>query len=293
MKLPPRPRLQEYKAGPVPWGRVRLLCLLLALCLLPWRAGAADRPLTFGLPPYANPAGLQRQFSPLAAYLTRALGRPVEITLAANYISHVMNLGRGRIDIGYMGPSPYVKTKDKFGGIELLVRLRQQGEKNNRMVIVTRADDPATSLADLAGRSFAFGDYQSFGSHFLPRYLLAENGVPIKKLVAYDFVGSHDNVILSVLHGDFDAGGARYDIFDRYRERPLKIIYGPVPFPPHVIVCRSSLPRALKEKLKSALLQVADPHIYQSISPAMTGFAPVADRDFALARKVIDEIESR
>ncbi len=273
---------------------ILIFFILLTWATFPWQAFSASKePLTFGLPPYANPAGLYESFSPLASYLAKAVGRPVEIILAANYISHVMNLGRGRIDIGYMGPSPYVKTKDKFGGIELLASLRQEGERNNRMVIVTRADNPVSALADLAGKSFAFGDYQSFGSHFLPRYLLTQNGVPVKRLVAYDFVGSHDNVILSVLHGDFDAGGARLDIFNRYQGRALKILYGPVPFPPHVLVCRSSLPSALKRKLKEALLHIPDPRIYKRINPAMTGFGPVADSDFALARKVIDFIESR
>jgi len=254
---------------------------------------AAKESLTFGLPPFANPSVLQDNFSPLVEYLARAVDQPIEITFSPNYISHVMNLGRGRIDIGYMGPSPYVKTKDKFGGIELLAQFQQKEKGNNQMVIFTRSDSDVTTLSDLKGKTFAFGDYQSFGSHFLPRFLLNNHDIPLKKLAAYDYVGSHDNVLLSVLHRDFDAGGVRLDIFNKYRDRELKIIYGPVTIPPHALVCRSSLPEKVKRKLKEALFALDDPLIYKKINPAMTGFGPVQDRDFALARKVIDVIESK
>lgn len=276
--------------------RLRLPSLLLLFSFFSISANsfaAANDTLTFGLPPFANPSVLQENFSPLVNYLARAVGRPIAITFSPNYISHVMSLGSGTIDIGYMGPSPYVKTKDKFGGIELLAQFRQEEKGNNQMVIFTRRDSDIAALADLEGKTFAFGDYQSFGSHFLPRFLLNRHDIPLKKLAAYDYVGSHDNVLLSVLHRDFDAGGVRLDIFNKYRDRELKIIYGPAKIPPHALVCRSSLPEDVKRKLKEALFALDDPLIYRKINPAMTGFDPVQDRDFALARKVIDYIESK
>lgn len=270
-----------------------ILTMLSITLALPCRHVTARESLTFGFPPFANPSVLQQNFSPLVAYLANAVGQPIKITFSPNYITHVMSLGQGQIDIGYMGPSPYVKSKDKFGGIELLAKFQQKENSNNQMVIFTRADGDAKNLVDLAGKTFAFGDYQSFGSHFMPRFLLNSHDVPLKKLAAYDYVGSHDNVLLSVLHGDFSAGGVRLDIYNKYKDRNLRIIYGPVTFPPHVLVCRSSLPKELKSKLQHALLNISNPQIYKSINADMTGFAPVDDRDFFLARKVIDTIESK
>ena len=221
-----------------------VLILARASCL----AGTKET-LTLGLPPFANPSVLQHNFMPLAQYLSSAIGQPVTLTFSPNYISHVMRLGRGEIDIGYVGPSPYVKVKDKFGGVELLARLQFENDSNNQIVFVTGKQSSIKAISDLAGKTFAFGDYQSFGSHFLPRYLLHENGLPVKDLTAYDYVGSHDNVVLSVLHGDFDAGGVRFDIFKKYEDRPLRIIYGPEKFSPHVLVCRTTLPDNLKKEI--------------------------------------------
>lgn len=275
-----------------------LLCrlLLLICCLLPApppAGAAAEPPLRFGLPPFANPAMLHESFTPLARSLAAASGREVRLTLSPNYSSLIRSLGEERIDLAFVGPSPYVKAQDNFGSIELLVRLNMKEQVNDKVVIVTRADSGVNSLADLAGKSFAFGDYQSFGSHFMSRAILTEHGVPPGRLAAYDYVGSHDNVALSVLHGDFAAGGLRLDIFRKYRAPALKIIYGPVEIPPHALVCRASLPTELKERLRRHLLELRDPAILTAIDPALEGFGPVADRDFALARRVIGHIEAR
>jgi phosphonate transport system substrate-binding protein len=115
----------------------------------------------------------------------------------------------------------------------------------------------------------------------------------MKDLVAYDFVKSHDNVILSVLHGDFAAGGARLDVFGKYADRPLRVLAGPFLTPPHALVCRTDLEPGLKDKLRQSLLALTDPGVLASIDPAMLRFDPVTDRDFDQARAIIDYIEAR
>jgi len=270
--------------------------LLITLCFLLLGKGiclAENNTLYFGLPPFANSATMQRNFEPLAKYLSQKLEQPVELTFSPNYITHIMNLAQGRIDIGYVGPSPYVKIHDRYKNIELLAKLKMKESINDQVVIVTRDDNDIKNLQDIVGKTFVFGDHHSYGSHFMPRYLLFNNGVPLKNLAAYDYVGSHDNVILSVEHGDFDAGGIRFDIFQKYNDRSLRIIHGPSAIPPHVLVCRSSLPDILKEKLRLTLLSVTNPKVFKTINPAMLGFSPVTDEEFGQARKVIDFIESR
>jgi phosphonate transport system substrate-binding protein len=254
---------------------------------------AESNELSFGIPPYANPAVVYEDFNPLVAYLSESIGKPIRIVIARNYIDHVMKLGSGEVDMGFVGPSPYVKVKDKFGGIELLARMRMEGEINDRMVIIAHRDSGIDSISELRGKTFAFGDHQSFGSHFLPRYVLNNNGIELKDLKAYDYVKSHDNVALSVLHGDFDAGGIREDIYIKYRNRPLKVIEGPISIQPHVIVCRSALGAELKKRLRAALVALEDKSILKALNPAMEGFYPVEDGEFDRAREVIEFIESR
>lgn len=269
--------------------------LVLLLSLLPPSPVFAGEPsqLTFGVYPYDTPSQIHQGFEPLLKHLSAELGIPVRIVIAPNYMSHIINIGEGRVDLGFMGPSPYIRAKDKYGGVELLARLLMRGDKNDRLVIVSHKDSGVNSLRDLKGMTFAFGDFQSFGSHFYPRYLLHRNNVKLKDLKSYDFLGSHSKVVLAVSHRDFDAGGVREDIYEKYQDRPVKVIAGPFTIPPHVIVCRTGLPEQVKTRLKEILLRIADKSILHSIDPSLERFGPVKDKDFQQARDVVEFIEDR
>jgi phosphonate transport system substrate-binding protein len=270
------------------------IAVFFALHMLLSTASAAEPShLTFGLYPYDTPTQIYQNFEPLMQYLSKELGIPVKIVIAPNYMSHIINIGEGRVDLGFMGPSPYIRAKDKYGSVELLARLLMSDNKNDRLVIIAHKDSGIKNLKDLRGKTFAFGDYQSYGSHFYPRYLLNKSGVKLKDLKSYDFLGSHSKVILAVSHKDFDAGGVREDIYEKYRDRPVKIIAGPLTIPPHVIVCRKDLSPQIKARAMAALLALRDKGILQGIDPALERFGPVRDWDFKQARKVVSYIEDR
>ncbi|MBU0675898.1 MAG: phosphate/phosphite/phosphonate ABC transporter substrate-binding protein [Proteobacteria bacterium] len=249
--------------------------------------------LIFSTHPFTNPTAIHKRFEPLVSYLAQKTGVNISIRIAPSYLAHIKALGSGEADLGFAGPSPYVRMKDKYGGIELLARFKFIDDQNDKVVLITGSASQLKTIRDLKGKSFAFGDHQSFGSHFMPRWVLHENGVSLHDLTAYDFVKSHDNVILSVLHGDFDAGGVRQDVFEKYADRPLRVLAGPFAIPPHVLVCRTSLSTELKVNLKQGLLAMKERVILDQINGQLTGFEPVKDSDFDQARKIMGFIESR
>lgn len=249
--------------------------------------------LTFGIHPYDSPTKIHKDFGPLMKKLSEEVGIPFKIVVVPNYMSFIKSVGEGRIDVGFMGPSPYVKVKDKYGGIELAARLLFRDNKNNMIVIIGRTGGRIGTLGDMRGKTFAFGDFQSYGSHFYPRYLLSKAGVKLKDLKAYDYLSSHSRVVLAVSHGDFDAAGVRMDIYEKYRDRPIRVIAGPFTIPPHVIVYREGLPGNIKKKIKETLLKMTGRDILDSIDPDLMKFTSVKDKDFGEARRVLDYIEDR
>ncbi|GAB4337057.1 MAG: hypothetical protein Kow0089_07930 [Desulfobulbaceae bacterium] len=255
-------------------------------------AGHAEE-LIFSTHPFSNPTAIHKRFEPLVTYLSRETGMKISINVAPTYHAHITALGTGKADLGFAGPSPYVRIKDKYGGIELLARFRMKNDINDKVVILCRRDAPLTTLSDLRGKTFAFGDHQSFGSHFMPRWLLNQEGISLNDLTGYDFVKSHDNVILSVLHSDFDGGGVRQDVYEKYKNRPLRILAGPFAIPPHVLVIRTNVNVIAKEKIRNAVLSLHDREILDRIDKKLLGFEPVDDEDFDQARTVIRYIESR
>jgi phosphonate transport system substrate-binding protein len=243
--------------------------------------------------PYDTPSRIYEGFGPLLKYLSTELGIPVRIVIGPNYMSHMINIGEGRVDLAYLGPSPYVKVKDKYGGVELVARLIIHNRRNEQVVFITHKDSGLRGIGELPGKTFAFGDIQSYHSHCYPHYLLGKNNVKLKDLKSYDFLGNHAKVVLAVSHRDFDAGSVREDIFMKYRDRPVRVIAGPFATPPHVIVCRSELPGPFKKRLKKIFLKITDKSVLHSIDSGLDRFGTVNDRDFKQARDVVDFIEDR
>ncbi len=271
-----------------------LEAVLSIIIILPPGIFASEKnTLSFGIYPYDTPTSIYESFGPLLKKLSEELGMPVKIIIAPNYMSHTVNMGTGKVDIGFMGPSPYIRAKDKYGGVELLARLRMKEDTIDSMVIITHRDSGIKTLESLKGKTFAFGDPQSYGSHFYPRYLLNKSGIRLNDLKYYDYLGSHSKVILAISHRDFDAGGVRADIYKKYRDRPVRVIAGPYNIPPHVIVCRKGLPEILKNKIKNVLLKIDDKAVLKSIDQNLAGFQPVNDSDFSQARTVVNYIEGR
>lgn len=270
------------------------ISVALALHMILSSASAAEPShLTFGIYPYDSPTKIHKDFGPLMKRLSEEVGIPFKIVIVPNYMSFIKSIGEGKIDIGFMGPSPYVKVKDKYGSVELAARLLFRGNKNDKMVIISYTGSKIRTLGDIRGKTFAFGDFQSYGSHFYPRYLLNKAGVTLRDLKAYDYLSSHSRVVLAVSHRDFDAGGVRMDIYEKYKDRPINMIAGPFKIPPHVIVYRQGLTEEIKKKIKETLLKMTDRDILDSIDPDLMKFTSVRDKDFIEARRVLDYIENR
>jgi len=98
---------------------------------------------------------------------------------------------------------------------------KQDGGKRFEGYIVVRRDSPIRTLADLKGKSFAFGDRNSTIGRFLSQELLQEAGV-LERDFAPDgiqYLGRHDIVFRAVEIGDFDAGALKSSTFDKMNKR--------------------------------------------------------------------------
>lgn len=272
---------------------LRLLLLLVALtCLLCTPATAQEeKELTLWIYPYLPATELVQRFTPLADYLAAELKQPVRVKIQKSYQSHVDFVGQDQADLAYMGPASYVLLRRKYGAKPLLARLEESGASFFHGVIVVRQDSPLTSLAQLKGKSFAFGDSNSTTGHIVPRAMLAEAGVPVTQLGSYDFLNSHKNVALAVLGGYFDAGAIRDEFFTEYEKQGLRALATSPPMPEHLFLVRSTLPPALIERLRTLLAAISSSprkqEILSSIKKTATGLVPTEPRDYDDLEKLI------
>lgn len=261
----------------------------------PEAAWSETPPLLFAVYPYDTPSQLAGRFEPLCDYLQTRLERPVKLYLAHSYGDQIRSISHGRTDLAYLGPTPYLRAQDHTlseagtSRLEILAGETLDGEPGYHSVIVTLASSPLRALADLRGHTLALGDPHSFGSHFVPRALLAQVGLTLADLRDYAYLGRHERIALAVVHGDFAAGGLREDVAARYLDRGLRVISRSALLPPHLVVARPGLDPQLAAAVRAALIAPDDQGL-AAMGPGV-GFAPVADSRFDAVRTTVRAIE--
>ena len=252
------------------------------------------RPLVLGIHPYLPATELTRRFTPLVQEIEVRVKHPVRISIAKDYNEHIRRIGRDDLDMAYMGPVSYVKMVKEFGGKPLLARQELNGRPTFQGCIFIRKDSDIQSLKDLKGKRFAFGRPESTMSYMVPLFMLIKAGVQLNDLQAYSYLGSHNNVALSVLVGDFDAGAVKQAVFDRYEEKGLKLLTRTPAISEHLFVAGNKLDAALVEKIRKVLQGIKGEKKIESIlgplKKGTTGLVPVQDRDYNKLRTILETV---
>ena len=251
--------------------------------------------VSFGIIPKDNPRIAYEKFQPLMDYLTEKTPYKFELMLKKTYDDTVIALGKGEMDMAFLGPLTYLHANADYKAISLLKSITEKGEPFYHSVIVTKKNSPIKQLSDLKGKSFAFASLKSTSGNLIPRYLLAEHGIHLRDLKNFNNFNYHDSVVKQVLKGIYDAGAVRESVAERYIPQGLKIIArsGPIPTGPLVVGPQTSY--TIAETIKAALLNMAKTEHGQKVlqkidAEFMGGFTEVDDFDYAHIRKMINNI---
>jgi len=253
--------------------------------------------LTLAVHPYLPPEEVKTRFTPLADYLSRAVGRPVEVRVGHNYEQHIAAIGADSVDIAYLGPVSYVKLVERYGKKPLLARQEVDHQRFLYGVIFVRQDSSLKHLKDIKGKRFAFGDTNSTMSHVVPEFMLSHTGITLKGLSHYAFLGSHKNVALAVLAGDYDAGAVKQEVFQEMKAIGLRALATSPPVADHVFVASAKLPETLTQKLQKALWQLEKSpeglSVLHAIHNNMTALKQANDADFDSLRTILKHVPSK
>jgi phosphonate transport system substrate-binding protein len=241
---------------------LRIIVFLVSLtafaCMLTPSVTSAGEPLTFAIHPYLPTIEVVERFMPLVNYLSRETGYPIEIHVSKTYQEHIQNVGRDEFDLAYVGPAPYVTMVRQYGRKPLLSRLEVNGSPTFHGYIIVRKDSSIRTIANLAGKNFAFVDPNSTMGHKVPRYMMWKEGVDVKNLSGYIFMGTHPNVALGVLAGDFDAGAVKEEVFHEYEKRGLRGLKMTPEISEHIFVASTKMTDAEVQALRKAMYKLKE-----------------------------------
>ena len=208
--------------------------------------------------PDEAPTELLRKFKPLGAYLEQQLGMKVEFVPVADYPAVVEALATDRLDLAWLGGFTFVQVRLKTGNAIPLVQREQDAQFTSKFI---SADANVKSLADLKGKTFAFGSVSSTSGSLMPRYFMLQDGIkPEAFFSRVGYSGAHDATAAWVQAGKVDGGVLNASVWDKLvaagkvDTSKVKVFATTPTYYDYNWTVRGSLDPVLTEKIKAAFL---------------------------------------
>ena len=203
-----------------------------------------------------------RKFTPLAAYLEKALGMKVEFTPVNDYPAAVEALVNKKVDLVWFGGFTHVQANIRSGG--KIVPLAQREEDTKfQSVFIAKTDSGIKTLADMKGKQISFGSQSSTSGHLMPRsFLLAANINPEKDFRRIAYSGAHDATIASVVSGKVDAAALDITVWKKFTSenkvdtKAVDVFVTTAPFFNYNWSVHADMPADLRNRLQKALLDI-------------------------------------
>lgn len=143
------------------------------------------------------------------AAIEASLGVPVKVFTPADYDGVIQGLLGGTLDMAWLGASAYAKTYlTDPAAVE--VRLTKQNLNDSTgyySIGFARKDSGITSMDDAKGKKFAFAEPNSTSGYLVPAAELIAKYGPLENYFSeVKMSGGHEQTIVGVNNGDFDAG---------------------------------------------------------------------------------------
>jgi len=148
----------------------------------------------------------------------RDQGIDIEWVLYSDDLAVVDSFAAGEIDLAWNGPLNYVRIKQRLEEPCRVIAMRDV-DLNFRTHFITQQDSDITTVEDLPGKRFAFGNRRSVEAGLLAYYFLKQAGInPKSDLPLYSFCDERSaaspsdqrDVVQRVRAGEYDAGAVSH-----------------------------------------------------------------------------------
>ncbi len=255
-----------------------------------WRNPAS---LMLSYSPQEDTAAYEKLWAPYVTHMSQCLGRSTRFLQVFSSAAAIEALRSGRIQFSLLatGDTPFavnVGGAVPFAGI---------GDANTllgyHVVVLVKHESNFKKLAELKGKRVAHTTPSSNSGNMAPRALFPAEGLTPDKDYKVIYSGKHDNSIMGVLNGDYDAAAVADDVLDRMLSRGLvktgsfRVIYKSKSFPAGSMVHAHDLDETLSARLKSCTFSYAFSADLRTAFQGSDRFVPMNyQRDFESVRNV-------
>jgi len=186
-----------------------LFVLLLTGANVAASEGVIKDKLVMAFVPSRETTAVQLSADLIAEYLSKETGYSIKAITVSNYAAVVVGLSTRRVDFAFVGPLSYLVAHHKTGAYPVTSAVRH-GKKGYHGLILTKKGSDITTLKDLVGRSFAFGDALSTSANLYPRSAMMDADLDPDRDFRSLTISSQPAIVAAILGGKVSAG-AVYD----------------------------------------------------------------------------------
>ncbi len=201
-------------------------------------------------------------------YLEKELAIPVRFFTATDYTAVIEAMRTNKCHVCILGPFSYILASQKAGAEALVtIGLKSGGLYAYRSYLITNRETGIKTPGDLVKNAshlqLSFSEPASTSGHLIPRGYLTKLGLdPEKSFAGMNFTSSHAATMLSVYTGKSDVGAASSESYNRLMANgkvdssKFVILWKSAPILTDPFCVKTSLPKDLKEKIRTAFLEM-------------------------------------
>jgi phosphonate transport system substrate-binding protein len=159
--------------------------------------------------------------------------------------------------------------------------------------VIVKKDSPFQKLPDLKGKKLAHTAPSSNSGHMAPMALFPKEGLTPDKDYKILFSGKHDQSVLGVNSGDYDAAAVASDVFERMARRgqvkadDFRVIYRSAKFPTSSFAYAHDLEPAFRDRMLKCFYDYRYTDEMKKAFDGADRFFPINfQKDWAIVREV-------
>lgn len=251
--------------------------------------------LVFTYTPVEDPAVYKDAFADFQNFLSKKTGKKVIYYTVHSNSAEVEAMRSGRLHIAGFSTGPTCFAVNLAGYVPIAVKGYEKEFQGYRLIVVVKNDSPYKTLQDLKGKKVAHTSPSSNSGHLAPVALFPKDGMVPGQDYEIAFSGKHDQSVMGVGHGDYDAACVASDVFHRMagagriKEADYRIVWQSGIFPTSSFGYAHDLHPDLVKKIKEAFFEYRFNAEMQKTFGGADRFFPVTfKQDYELIRIIAD-----
>jgi phosphonate transport system substrate-binding protein len=254
--------------------------------------------LVFTYTPVEDPAVYQNILKPFTDHLAQVTGKRVVYYQVQSNAAEIEAMRSGRLHVGGFSTGPTGFAVNLAGAIPFAVKGNEKELQGYHLIVLVKKDSPFQKLSDLKDKKVAHTAPSSNSGNLAPRVLFPAEGLTPDTDYKPLYSGKHDQSVMGVFSGDYDAAPVASDVFYRMVRRgqvpedAFRIIYKSDLFPTSSFAYAHDLDPALVEKIKEAFFSFRyTPEMLKAFEGADRFFPITYQKDWGAIRKIAEEAE--